>query len=97
VRSGSPTESRTTWDFTVTGPGQLLASGHPGQGQGGSSSVGLIESKDAGQTWRTRSLSGEADFHALEYLHDRVYRLSSMTGQFHPASCTIDHWERPDV
>jgi hypothetical protein len=67
--------------FTVAGPGQFLASGHPGQGQGGPSSVGLIESTDAGQTWETLSLSGEADFHALEYRHDRVYGLNSMTGQ----------------
>lgn len=67
--------------FTVAGPGQFLASGHPGEGQGGPSSVGLIESTDAGQTWETLSLSGAADFHALEYRHDRVYGLNSMTGQ----------------
>lgn len=67
--------------FTVAGPGQFLASGHPGPGQDGPSSVGLIESTDAGQTWQALSLSGEADFHALEYRHDRVYGLNSMTGQ----------------
>ena len=67
--------------FTVAGPGHFLASGHPGEGQGGPSSVGLIESTDAGENWETLSLSGEADFHALEYRHDRVYGLNSMTGQ----------------
>ncbi|WP_454850107.1 F510_1955 family glycosylhydrolase [Promicromonospora soli] len=67
--------------FTVAGPGHFLAGGHPGQGQGGPSSVGLIESTDAGETWETLSLGGEADFHALEYRHDRVYGLDSMTGQ----------------
>lgn len=67
--------------FTVAGPGRFLASGHPGPGQDGPSSVGLIESTDAGQTWETLSLSGEADFHALEYRHGRVYGLNSMTGQ----------------
>jgi photosystem II stability/assembly factor-like uncharacterized protein len=67
--------------FTVVGPGRFLASGHPGEGQGGPSSVGLIESTDAGRTWKTLSLSGEADFHALEYRHDRAYGLNSMTGQ----------------
>lgn len=66
--------------FTVTGPGEFLASGHPGQGQGGPSSVGLIGSTDGGATWETLSLGGEADFHALEYRHDRVYGLDSMTG-----------------
>lgn len=67
--------------FTVAGPGRFLASGHPGEGQPGPSSVGLIQSTDAGQTWETLSLSGEADFHALEYRHDRVYGLNSVTGQ----------------
>lgn len=67
--------------FTVAGPGRFLASGHPGPGQDGPGSVGLIESTDAGETWETLSLSGEADFHALEYRHGRVYGLDSMTGQ----------------
>lgn len=66
--------------FTVVGPNQYLASGHPGEGQDGPSSLGLIESVDGGQTWRTLSLAGEADFHALEARHGRVYGLNSMTG-----------------
>lgn len=68
--------------FTVAGPGHFLASGHPGEGQDGPSSLGLIESTDGGQTWQSLSLSGEADFHALEYRHDRVYGVNSLTGQF---------------
>lgn len=67
--------------FTVAGPDHFLASGHPGEGQGGHSSVGLIESTDGGETWQELSLGGEADFHALEYRHDRVYGLNSATGQ----------------
>ncbi len=68
--------------FTVAGPSHLLASGHPGQGQAGPSSVGLIESTDGGNTWQSLSLEGEADFHALEYRHGRVYGLNSMSGEF---------------
>ena len=68
--------------FTVAGPQHLLASGHPGAGQGGHSSLGLIESTDGGKTWEQRSLAGEADFHALDYRHDRVYGLNAMTGEF---------------
>ena len=49
--------------FTVVGPEHFLASGHPGEGQGGPGSVGLIESDDAGETWQELSLSGEADFY----------------------------------
>lgn len=67
--------------FTVAGPDHFLASGHPGEGQGGHGSVGLIESTDAGKTWQELSLGGEADFHALEYRHGRVYGLNAMTGQ----------------
>jgi hypothetical protein len=59
--------------FTVAGANTFLASGHPASGSGGPSNVGLIESTDAGQTWRQRSLSGQADFHALDYAHGTVY------------------------
>lgn len=68
--------------FTVAGPDHFLASGHPGEGQDGPSSLGLIESTDGGQTWQPLSLAGEADFHALEYRHDRVYGLNALTGEF---------------
>ncbi len=68
--------------FTVAGPGHFLASGHPGDRQDGPGSLGLIESTDDGKTWTSRSLAGEADFHALEYRHDTVYGFNSMTGQF---------------
>jgi hypothetical protein len=68
--------------FTVVGPGRYLASGHPGEGQDGPSSLGLIESTDGGQTWESLSLAGEADFHALEARHGRVYGLNALTGEF---------------
>lgn len=68
--------------FTVVGPGHFLASGHPGEGQGGPASLGLIESTDGGVTWESRSLAGEADFHTLEFRHGTVYGLNSMTGEF---------------
>lgn len=59
--------------FTVVGAGNYLASGHPGAGQDAPANLGLIETKDGGQTWQTLSLEGEADFHALEAKHGRVY------------------------
>jgi hypothetical protein len=68
--------------FTVAGPQHYLASGHPGPGQDGPSALGLIESTDGGRTWEQVSLAGEADFHALDYRHDRVYGLNAMTGGF---------------
>ncbi len=59
--------------FTVVGPNHFLASGHPGAGQNGPSSVGLIESTDGGRSWKTLSLAGQADFHVLKARHGLVY------------------------
>lgn len=68
--------------FTVVGPGQFLGSGHPGQDdEEQPPNLGLIESTDAGNTWKSLSLSGEADFHAMEAKHDQVYGFDSQTGQ----------------
>lgn len=41
----------------------------------------MIESTDAGETWRSLSLSGEADFHAMDAKLDRVYGFDSQTAQ----------------
>lgn len=59
--------------FSVVGPRHFVASGHPGAGQSGPPAVGLIESTDGGESWETVSLPGQADFHALEARHGRVY------------------------
>lgn len=67
--------------FTVAGDGRFLASGHPGPGQPGPGALGLLESTDGGETWDSRSLSGQADFHALEFRHGRVWGVDAMTGE----------------
>lgn len=68
--------------FTVVGPDHFLGSGHPGPGDTEQPpNLGLIESTDAGESWRSVSLSGEVDFHAMEAKHDRVYGFDSQTGQ----------------
>ncbi len=70
-----------TMGFTVAGADHFLASGHPAPGQDGPAHLGLIESTDGGRTWKTLSLSGGADFHALRYRHDTVFGLNSTNGQ----------------
>jgi hypothetical protein len=70
-----------TMGFTIAGPNHFLASGHPAPDQGGPPHLGLIESTDAGATWSTRSLAGQADFHALRYRHNTIYGYNSATGQ----------------
>jgi DNA-binding beta-propeller fold protein YncE len=51
--------------FTVAGPNHFYASGHPGRGVDLPDPVGLIESKDGGQTWAALSRQGQSDFHTL--------------------------------
>jgi predicted transcriptional regulator len=78
--------------FTVVGPRHFLASGHPGEGDEGPSSLGLIESTDAGQSWQSVSLAGEADFHALEAKHGLIYGYNSLTQAFLVSRDTVN-WE----
>ncbi|WP_328840574.1 F510_1955 family glycosylhydrolase [Streptomyces europaeiscabiei] len=59
--------------FAVTGERTFIASGHGAPGSDRPGNVGLIETKDTGRTWTSRSLSGEADFHSLESVKGTVY------------------------
>jgi hypothetical protein len=68
--------------FTVTGPDEFLASGHPDPADRQQAPhLGLIKSEDAGESWTSMSLEGSADFHALEYRHGRVYGHDSQSGK----------------
>lgn len=58
--------------FTVAAPDRFFASGHPGPGQGGPTSLGLLESRDRGRTWRPVSLAG-SDLHLLRAVGAGVY------------------------
>ena len=74
-----------TMGFTVAGPDRFLGSGHPDVGafrQGQPRLLGLIESTDAGNAWKSVSLSGEVDFHGLAYAHGRTYGWDSTSGRF---------------
>ncbi|MGN9761956.1 F510_1955 family glycosylhydrolase [Streptomyces sp. SD31] len=62
--------------FTVAGDRTFYASGHPASG----GNKGLIKSTDAGKTWKSLSLSGESDFHALDFAHGTVYGYDSTNG-----------------
>jgi hypothetical protein len=74
--------SQDTMGFTVVGPDHFLGSGHPDPSETDQPPhLGLIESTDAGQAWRSLSLAGEADFHALEAKHRQVYGYDSQTRQ----------------
>jgi hypothetical protein len=66
-----------TMGFTVAGSNRFLGSGHPDprdiRDRRLPPLLGLIESTDAGETWRPISLLGKADFHVLRNAGDRVY------------------------
>lgn len=84
--------AQDTMGFTIVGPDHFLASGHPAPFQDGPNHLGLIESTDAGVSWQTRSLAGQADFHALRHRHDTVYGYNAVTGRF-MASPDLVEWE----
>lgn len=66
-----------TMAFTVAGPGRFLGSGHPDLREAREKKLpphlGLIESRDGGETWAPVSLLGEADFHILRFSGKRVF------------------------
>lgn len=66
-----------TMGFAVVGPGHFLGSGHPDLKEDLPSSLGLIESTDAAQTWEPVSLLGDSDLHAIEPVGDRIYAYDS--------------------
>lgn len=70
-----------TMAFTVTGPHAFLGSGHPDLREDLPPHLGLIESTDGAETWEPLSLQGEADFHALEVVGDRVFGYDSTSGR----------------
>jgi hypothetical protein len=70
-----------TMGFSVVGPDRFLGSGHPALGEGGPPNLGLIESSDAGRSWESVSLAGQADFHVLRFAHGRVYGYNGLNGK----------------
>lgn len=66
-----------TMGFTVVGPNRFLGSGHPDLRDELPPFLGLIESDDAGRSWRAVSLQGKVDFHVLEASGRRIYGYGS--------------------
>ena len=88
-----------TMGFTVVGPGTFLGSGHPDFQMDPDlpTRLGLIRSADAGQTWDSVSLSGEADFHVLRAAHGKVYGWDSATGRVMVSADDGGSWETRSV
>lgn len=86
-----------TMGFTIDERGRFLGSGHPDvrdvQSGKFEPNLGLIESPDKGKTWEPLSLMGEADFHALESVHGKIYGYNA-TGRAFLVSGDGRTWER---
>lgn len=68
----------TFLELLVTGPGELLGSGHPDSKKQLPPYLGLIASDDGGATWRVISRLGEADLHKIVLKHDRLYAIDAV-------------------
>lgn len=70
-----------TMGFTVVGPDHFLGSGHPDLRDDLPPLLGLIESRDGGETWTSVSLLGQVDFHALRVRSPRVVGYDATSGE----------------
>lgn len=96
IDGGRATQIAGRWQdtmaFTVAGPNNFLASGHPDLREDLPAHLGLIESTDAAQTWKWLSLSGKADFHALEVADGNLFGFDAISGQLMVTS-DRQHWD----
>jgi photosystem II stability/assembly factor-like uncharacterized protein len=83
--SGQPAQLLSDSPFDVMGFAlsgqQMLASGHPGEGEGLPEDLGLRQSTDGGVSWNSVSLEGQVDFHRLRAVGDVVLGLSAHDGK----------------
>ncbi len=79
--------------FTVVGADHFRASGHPPLLDDLPPLLGLIETTDGGESWRSLSLLGDVDFHALRVAHDRVYGWNSSDGSIMVSEDGVE-WDR---
>lgn len=73
-------QPQDTMGFTVAGPGEFLASGHPATTEQ-VNPLGLIKSTDQAQTWNPVAFAGEADFHAIDVVASWTYAYRSDQGE----------------
>jgi hypothetical protein len=87
-----------TMGFTVVGADRFLGSGHPDPRDIRDGRLppllGLIESKDAGSTWRPISLLGQADFHVLRSFGKRIYGYDATNDRLMVSLDAGRRWEK---
>jgi len=85
-----------TMGFSVAGPGYFLGSGHPDLRDDLPPLLGLIESRDAGETWQPVSLLGEVDFHVLRVDGRQVVGYDATSGRILVSMDEGRTWKRQE-
>lgn len=80
--------------FSVVGRRRFIGSGHPDPSESQPPNLGLIESRDGGESWKNLSLLGEADFHVLESSGSRVYGFDGTQGRLMVSSDGGHSWQQ---
>lgn len=62
-----------TMGFTIAGPDEFLASGHPASDSSEPNPLGFISSDDRANSWTSLSFRGQEDFHSIDVAGDKVY------------------------
>jgi hypothetical protein len=70
-----------TKGFTVVSADRFLGSGHPNVRDNLPPRLGLIESRDGGESWQAISLRGRADFHVLRARAQQIVGYDSSDGR----------------
>jgi len=78
----------------VVGAGRFIGSGHPDPSQNLPPNLGLIESRDGGESWKNISLLGEADFHVLRSAGRTVYGFDGTQGRLMVSTSGGRQWEQ---
>ncbi len=81
IERGGPTlianRYQDTMGFTIAGPDEFLASGHPALDEDTPNPLGLIRSTDRAESWESLAFSGEQDFHAIDASSSLIYAYGS--------------------
>lgn len=81
LKSGQPeliaNRYQDTMGFTIAGPDEFLASGHPALDSADPNPLGLIRSTDLADSWTPIAFSGEQDLHAIDVVPGRTYAYGS--------------------
>ncbi|HVL94472.1 MAG TPA: hypothetical protein VM266_01290 [Solirubrobacteraceae bacterium] len=84
--------------FTVAGPDEFLASGHPAPDDRRlPPHLGLQRSTDGGRSWRAVALLGRADLHVLRAQGRHVYGIDSTSGRLLASRDGGRSWQRRDL